>query len=62
MKDMEKSLSEGGFHRDSRMAESIENVKEVAMSCERRIKEFKVQSTFALLRQSKLGQTYRPPS
>ena len=32
----------GEFHKDSRVADSVDDVKEVALRCEKRIKEFKV--------------------
>ncbi len=34
----------GDFRNDTRIADSIEDVKEVAISCEKRIKEFKVHT------------------
>ncbi len=37
-----KQLSEGRSHEDTRTTESIDDVKEVALSCETMIKEFKV--------------------
>ena len=32
----------GEFHKDSRFVESIDDVKEIALQCEKMIKEFKV--------------------
>lgn len=39
IEDIEKG---GDFQKDTRIVENIDDVKEVALSCEKKIKEFKV--------------------
>ena len=44
VKDVRAESSTGEYKRDVRIIESIENIKTVSLSCERKIREFKVRT------------------